>query len=118
MAYMAPEIIHPNRRGYSWQVDWWSLGVCAYELLWHKRPFDGKSAEKTRASILNDSIRLPPARTGAGVQQLSQEGCDALSRVRSLYDFFLGVGWRSQAFCALFRFGKVIRVTNWLARLV
>ncbi|EIM91142.1 kinase-like protein [Stereum hirsutum FP-91666 SS1] len=81
MAYMAPEIIHPNRRGYSWQVDWWSLGVCAYELLWHKRPFDGKSAEKTRASILNDPIRLPPARTGAGVQQLSQEGCDAISRL-------------------------------------
>lgn len=115
MAYMAPEIIHPNRRGYSWQVDWWSLGVCAYELLWHKRPFDGKSAEKTRASILNDPIRLPPARTGAGVQQLSQEGCDAISRVRSLYGFSFHCGFALGGvprLCPLFRFGNVIRVTD------
>jgi serine/threonine kinase 32 len=64
MAYMAPEVIDPQRPGYSWQVDWWSLGVCAFELLWHKRPFDGNSAEKMRDSIMKHPIRKPSQRHG------------------------------------------------------
>ncbi|KAH8980894.1 kinase-like domain-containing protein [Lactarius akahatsu] len=65
MAYMAPEVVDPQRRGYSWQVDWWSLGVSAFELLWHKRPFDGNSAEKMRDSIINHPIKKPSHRHGA-----------------------------------------------------
>jgi serine/threonine kinase 32 len=57
MAYMAPEVIRKN--GYSWQVDWWSLGVTAYELLFHKRPFEGRNAEKTTQSILEDILTFP-----------------------------------------------------------
>ncbi|KAJ8521104.1 hypothetical protein ONZ45_g2147 [Pleurotus djamor] len=57
MAYMAPEVV--NRKGYSWTVDWWSLGVTAYELLFHKRPFDGRTAELMRNSILLDSLKFP-----------------------------------------------------------
>ncbi|KAI0255083.1 kinase-like protein [Lactifluus subvellereus] len=64
MAYMAPEVVDPQRPGYSWQVDWWSLGVCAFELLWHKRPFDGNSAEKMRDSIMKHPIRKPSQRHG------------------------------------------------------
>jgi serine/threonine kinase 32 len=62
MAYMAPEVVDPDRRGYSWQIDWWSLGVSAFELLWHKRPFDGSSAEKMRDSIVNQPIKRPSHR--------------------------------------------------------
>ncbi|KAI0300760.1 kinase-like protein [Russula brevipes] len=65
MAYMAPEVVDPQRPGYSWQVDWWSLGVCAFELLWHRRPFDGNSTEKMRDSILTHPIRKPSQRHGA-----------------------------------------------------
>lgn len=65
MAYMAPEVVDERRPGYSWQVDWWSLGVCVYELLWHRRPFDGNSAEKMRDSILTHPIRKPSHRHGA-----------------------------------------------------
>ena len=57
MAYMAPEVI--GRQGYTWCADWWSLGVVAWELLFHRRPFDGRSAEKMKHSILKDHIRLP-----------------------------------------------------------
>lgn len=64
MAYMAPEVVDPQRSGYSWQVDWWSLGVCAFELLWHRRPFDGNSAERMRDSILTHPIRKPSQRHG------------------------------------------------------
>jgi len=31
MAYMAPEIL--QKRGYTYPIDWWSLGVCAFELI-------------------------------------------------------------------------------------
>ncbi|KAM5537198.1 hypothetical protein V8D89_009131 [Ganoderma adspersum] len=57
MAYMAPEVI--GRLGYTWSCDWWSLGVVAWELLFHRRPFDGRSAEKMKHSILKDTVRFP-----------------------------------------------------------
>lgn len=57
MAYMAPEVI--GRKGYTWCVDWWSLGITAYELLFNYRPFDGRTAEKMRKSITNDALKFP-----------------------------------------------------------
>lgn len=57
MAYMAPEVI--GRKGYTWCIDWWSLGVTAYELLFTNRPFDGRTAEKMRKSIMNDPLKFP-----------------------------------------------------------
>jgi serine/threonine kinase 32 len=57
MAYMAPQVL--ARKGYTWAIDWWSLGVTAYELLFHKRPFDGRSSEKMTQSILKDPLRFP-----------------------------------------------------------
>uniref|UniRef100_A0A8C3UBS2 Serine/threonine kinase 32C n=1 Tax=Catharus ustulatus TaxID=91951 RepID=A0A8C3UBS2_CATUS len=41
--YMAPEIFHSflsGGTGYSFEVDWWSLGIMAYELLRGWRPYD------------------------------------------------------------------------------
>ena len=32
-ASTAPEMFNPGHRGYSYAVDWWSLGISAYELL-------------------------------------------------------------------------------------
>ncbi|KAF8638316.1 hypothetical protein AX17_002336 [Amanita inopinata Kibby_2008] len=57
MAYMAPQVV--GRQGYSREIDWWSLGITAYELLFHKRPFDGRTSDKMRNSILNDPLRFP-----------------------------------------------------------
>ncbi|KAG6862035.1 hypothetical protein C0995_008223 [Termitomyces sp. Mi166 len=57
MAYMAPQVV--GRKGYSWQIDWWSLGITAYELIFHRRPFDGRNAEKMTHSILKDPLRFP-----------------------------------------------------------
>ncbi|KAL1732411.1 kinase-like domain-containing protein [Schizophyllum commune] len=57
MAYMAPQVV--GRKGYSWQIDWWSLGVTAYELLFHRRPFDGRTAERMTQSIIKDSLKFP-----------------------------------------------------------
>ncbi|KAG1780984.1 kinase-like domain-containing protein [Suillus placidus] len=57
MAYMAPEIL--AKRGYTYPIDWWSLGVCAYELLFGRRPFRGKTNADLTYSISKDSLRFP-----------------------------------------------------------
>ena len=57
MAYMAPQVV--GKRGYSWQIDWWSLGITAYELIFHRRPFDGRTVEKMTQSIMKDPLRFP-----------------------------------------------------------
>ncbi|ESK82607.1 agc yank protein kinase [Moniliophthora roreri MCA 2997] len=75
MAYMAPQII--GRKGYSWEVDWWSLGITAYELLFHRRPFDGRNAEQMKESILHQSLRFPSDSS----TKCSQDGIDALKEL-------------------------------------
>ncbi|ETS65012.1 hypothetical protein PaG_00463 [Moesziomyces aphidis] len=57
MAYMAPEVL--TKRGYLSSVDWWSLGVVAYELLFGRRPFRGKTNSALTHSILNDRCTFP-----------------------------------------------------------
>ncbi|ELU01456.1 hypothetical protein CAPTEDRAFT_92464 [Capitella teleta] len=45
--YMAPEVFAcalDNCVGYTYAVDWWSLGVCIYEMLRAKRPYEIHSA--------------------------------------------------------------------------
>ncbi|KZT27724.1 kinase-like protein [Neolentinus lepideus HHB14362 ss-1] len=57
MAYMAPEIL--AKRGYTYTIDWWSLGVCAYELIFGRRPFRGKTNSDLTHSISKDPLRFP-----------------------------------------------------------
>ncbi|KAG0329987.1 hypothetical protein BGZ99_009431 [Dissophora globulifera] len=57
MAYMAPEVL--LRKGYYASVDWWSLGVVMFELLFGKRPFRGKSNELLTNSIIRDPLPFP-----------------------------------------------------------
>jgi serine/threonine kinase 32 len=72
MSYMAPQVV--GKKGYSWQVDWWSLGIMAYELLFNRRPFDGRSAERMTQSILKDPLRFPDDAT----TKCSSNGLQAL----------------------------------------
>jgi len=57
MAYMAPEIL--SKRGYTYTIDWWSLGVCAYELIFGRRPFRGKTNSDLTYSISKDPLKFP-----------------------------------------------------------
>ncbi|KAH9989876.1 kinase-like domain-containing protein [Russula vinacea] len=57
MAYMAPEIL--TKRGYTCPIDWWSLGVCAFELLFGRRPFRGRTNTALTHSISKDALRFP-----------------------------------------------------------
>lgn len=57
MAYMAPEIL--AKRGYTSTIDWWSLGVVTFELLFGKRPFRGKTNSTLTAAITREEPRFP-----------------------------------------------------------
>ena len=78
VAYMAPEVVDPARPGYSWQIDYWSLGVVAYELLWHVRPYDGASAEAITTAIQTTDAAVPP--TVDGAQLVSDEAVAAIRK--------------------------------------
>ncbi|KAI9318429.1 kinase-like domain-containing protein [Dichotomocladium elegans] len=68
LAYMAPEML--GKKGYTCSVDWWSLGVMAFELLFGTRPFKGKSNEQLTESVLYDPLQFPE-----NVYQLVSEDC-------------------------------------------
>ena len=53
--YIAPEII--NQTSYSnYTIDWWSLGVMAYELIIGTRPFCADTLEEVIDNITNFNI--------------------------------------------------------------
>ncbi|KAH8112742.1 kinase-like protein [Phellopilus nigrolimitatus] len=75
LAYMAPEVC--GRKGYSWQADWWSLGVVAYELLFGRRPFEGRSSDALTTAIVKDHVRFPER----APQICSPDGISALRQL-------------------------------------
>lgn len=78
LAYMAPEML--GRQGYNTSVDWFSLGITAYELLFGKRPFRGKTSDEVTEAILHAPLEFPD-----NVYELVSEDCvSVLTGVRSL----------------------------------
>lgn len=57
LAYISPEIL--KKQGYSYSVDWWSLGIVLFELLYGHRPFRAKTNEELQKSIMSDPIDFP-----------------------------------------------------------
>lgn len=82
MAYMAPEIL--TKRGYTYTIDWWSLGVCAYELLFGRRPFRGKTNSDLTHAISKDSLRFPED----AEKKCTRTGMQVLKGV-SVFPYFL-----------------------------
>jgi serine/threonine kinase 32 len=91
MAYMAPEMLatRPSSSsrtgtkpvGYTWCVDWWSLGVTAYELLLGHRPFDAKSSDAMKDAILRDEIKWQGV-PGRATPSVSSDGRNFVRSVR------------------------------------
>ncbi|CAI9786133.1 unnamed protein product [Fraxinus pennsylvanica] len=55
--YIAPEII--TGEGHSSAIDWWSLGILLYEMLYGRTPFRGKNRQKTFTNILHKDLTFP-----------------------------------------------------------
>jgi len=55
--YIAPEVI--KGCGHTSAVDWWTLGILMYEMLFGTTPFKGKNRNATFANILRDDVPFP-----------------------------------------------------------
>ncbi|KAL9026236.1 MAG: hypothetical protein Q9196_005065, partial [Gyalolechia fulgens] len=64
--YIAPEVI--KGCGHTSAVDWWTLGILVYEMLYGTTPFKGKNRNATFANILRDDVPFPEH---AGAPQIS-----------------------------------------------
>jgi protein-serine/threonine kinase len=65
--YIAPEVIKGS--GHTSAVDWWTLGILIYEMLYGTTPFKGKNRNATFANILREDIPFPDH---SGAPQISK----------------------------------------------
>ncbi|KAK7386611.1 hypothetical protein VNO78_26945 [Psophocarpus tetragonolobus] len=100
--YIAPEIITGAR--HSSAIDWWTLGILLYEMIYGRTPFRGKNRQRTFSNILHKDLTFPssiPASLAARqlINALLQR--DPTSRLGSTtganeikqHPFFRGINW-------------------------
>lgn len=100
--YLAPEIV--SGEGHGSAVDWWTLGIFIFELLYGVTPFRGMDNELTLANIVARALEFPkepsiPAAAKDLISQLlvkdparrmgSTMGATAIKH----HPFFQGVNW-------------------------
>ena len=107
--YLAPEVI--SGQGHGSAVDWWTLGVFMYEMIYGRTPFKGESNDKTLANIIKQPLAFPRVAAASGrewdehlrAQDLMGQllaknpkkrlgGCTGSAEVKR-HDFFRGVNW-------------------------
>lgn len=55
--YVSPEVVRGE--GHEFAVDWWALGVLAYEMLYGTTPFKGKNRKETFRNVLFKQPEFP-----------------------------------------------------------
>lgn len=55
--YIAPEVIRGN--GHTAAVDWWTLGILIYEMLFGFTPFKGSNTNETFCNVLKNEVTFP-----------------------------------------------------------
>ncbi|PIA30844.1 hypothetical protein AQUCO_05400146v1 [Aquilegia coerulea] len=95
--YVAPEII--TGKGHDFGVDWWSLGVVLYEMLYGKTPFRGINRKETFYRILSKSPELVGEQTDLRdlIKRLLEKDPEKRISVEEIkgHDYFKGVIWDS-----------------------
>lgn len=103
--YIAPEVI--TGFGYDATVDWWTLGILLYEMLYGKTPFVGSDMNDTFKNILHKELSFPVYSQGRSVSKeckdlikklLNPDQKKRLGHKRGAVDlkshpFFSGVNW-------------------------
>ncbi|PKU72985.1 protein kinase PINOID 2 [Dendrobium catenatum] len=105
--YLAPEVI--SGIGHGGAVDWWTLGVFLYEMIYGKTPFKGENNEKTIMNIMKQQLSFPKVEGLKDMEELlrAQDLISKLlvknpkKRIGSLkgsveikrHEFFKGVNW-------------------------
>ncbi|KAJ4765837.1 Protein kinase superfamily protein [Rhynchospora pubera] len=107
--YLAPEVI--SGAGHGSAVDWWTLGVFLYEMLYGRTLFKGEDNEKTLINIIKQPLSFPKLCAGSTkemedifhAQDLISKllvknpkkriGCIKGSVEIKRHEFFKGVNW-------------------------
>ncbi|KAM7262581.1 hypothetical protein ACFE04_000264 [Oxalis oulophora] len=108
--YLAPEVI--SGQGHGSAVDWWTLGIFLYEMLFGTTPFKGENNEKTLINILKQPLTFPRIRANGNNREFEEilKAEELISkllvknpkkRIGGLkgsveikrHDFFKGVNW-------------------------
>ncbi|KAI3848832.1 hypothetical protein MKX03_034218 [Papaver bracteatum] len=100
--YLAPEIV--SGEGHGSAVDWWTLGIFIYELLYGYTPFKGTDNDSTMANIVARALEFPKEPSvSAPVKDLITQLLvkDPVRRLGSTmgatavkhHPFFQGVNW-------------------------
>lgn len=55
--YIAPEVI--KGCGHTSAVDWWTLGILIYEMIFATTPFKGSSRNQTFSNVLRNEVQFP-----------------------------------------------------------
>ncbi|OIW01308.1 hypothetical protein TanjilG_10469 [Lupinus angustifolius] len=95
--YVAPEVISGN--GHNFVVDWWSLGVVLYEMLYGTTPFKGTNRKDTFFRILMKEPDLTGEATSLRdlISKMLEKDPDRRIEVDGIkgHDFFKGVKWNT-----------------------
>lgn len=93
--YVAPEVISGG--GHDFAVDWWSLGVVLYEMLYGTTPFRGSNRKETFFRILSKPPNLVGERTSLRdlIRRLLEKDPSrriSLEEIKG-HEFFRGLDW-------------------------
>ena len=93
--YVAPEVILGS--GHDFAVDWWSLGVMLYEMLYGTTPFKGSNRKETFYRILAKAPDLVGETTPLRglIGKLLEKDPNQRIRLEEIkgHDFFRGIEW-------------------------
>ncbi|KAH9870751.1 serine/threonine protein kinase, AGC [Plenodomus lingam] len=103
--YIAPEVI--KGCGHTSAVDWWTLGILIYEMLYGTTPFKGKNRNATFANILRDEVPFPEGSGAPAVSNL----CKGIIRKLLIKDETRRLGSRAGA--SDIKTAPFFRTTSW-----